>query len=284
MIRGIYTGASGMQAQQHRLDALSNNLANVDVTGYKRDTSVHKAFPEMLMRRFGDDGVHRFPLGSVDAAPIVGKIGTGVEYNESYTVFTQGSLKQTENPFDMALENDGFFSIKTNHGERYTRNGSFILGKEGFLLTKEGYQVLGENGPIQIKANNFTIDEDGNVFQNLDFADDPERLVSVDENTWERTELVDRLKIVGFSGRGNRFIKKQGNSLWASTDTSGAAVIKNGADRPKVRQGFLEGSNVNPVSEMVNMIEVNRAYEANQKVISTQDSLLDKLINNAARF
>ena len=284
MLRGIYTGASGMQAQQHRLDALSNNLANVDVTGYKRDTSVHKAFPEMLMRRFNDDGVHRFPLGSVDVAPIVGKIGTGVEYNESFTVFTQGSLKQTENPFDMALESEGFFSIKTNHGERYTRNGSFILGKEGYLLTKEGYQVLGEEGPIQIKANNFTIDENGNIFQNLDFADDPERLVSMEENTWGQTELVDRIKIVGFSGHGDRFIKKQGNSLWTATNDSGPAEILNGLNRPKVRQGFLEGSNVNPVTEMVNMIEVNRAYEANQKAISTQDSLLDKLINNAARY
>lgn len=284
MVRGIYTGASGMQAQQHRLDALSNNLANVDVTGYKRDTSVQKAFPEMLIRRFNDDGVHQFPMGSVDVAPVVGKIGTGVEYNESYTDFTQGALKQTENPFDLALESDGFFSIQTNDGERYTRNGSFILGKEGYLLTKEGYQVLGEQGPIQIKANNFTIDEDGQVWQNLDFADDPKRLVSMDENSWENTALVDRIKIVGFDGDGNRFIKKQGNSLWTDTDESGPARLLKGSERPKVRQGFLEGSNVNSVREMVNMIEVNRAYEANQKVISTHDSLLDKLINNAARF
>ncbi|MBB6479047.1 flagellar basal-body rod protein FlgF [Spirochaeta isovalerica] len=284
MVRGIYTGASGMQAQQHRMDALANNLANVDVTGYKKDTSIQKAFPEMLMRRFNDDGVHRFPIGSVDVAPVVGKLGTGVEYNESFTVFTQGALKQTENPFDLALESEGFFSIQTNEGERYTRNGSFILGKEGYLLTKEGYHVLGENGPIQIKANNFTIDEEGNVWQNLDFADDPNRLVTMDENTWENTELVDKLKIVGFDGQGDRFIKKQGTSLWTDTTESGPAAILNDSGRPKVRQGFLEGSNVNPVREMVEMIEVNRAYEANQKVISTHDSLLDKLINNAARF
>lgn len=284
MIRGLYTGASGMQAQQHRLDALANNLANVDVTGYKKDTSIHKAFPEMLIRRFDDSGVHRFPLGSVDSAPIVGKLGTGVEYNESYTVFTQGSLKQTESPFDMALEKEGFFSVETNNGERYTRNGSFTLGKEGYLLTKDGYKVLGENGPIQIKSNNFTIDENGNIFQNRDFADDPERLVSMDENTWENTELVDTLKIVGFSGHGNRFIKKEGNSFWKATVDSGSAEIITGTDRPKVRQGFLEGSNVNSVTEMVNMIEVNRAYEANQKVITTQDGLLDKLINTAMRF
>ncbi len=284
MIRGLYTGASGMQAQQHRMDALANNLANVDLTGYKRDTSVHKAFPEMLIRRFNDDGVHQFPIGSVDSAPIVGKLGTGVEYNESYTVFEQGALKETSNPFDLALDGDGFFTIKTNQGERYTRNGTFILGKEGYLLTKEGYQVLGENGPIQIKLNNFTIDKQGRIFQNGELSENPRRLVSMNENDWADTELVDNLKIVRFEGNGNRFLKKQGSSLWTDTPESGAAYVAETGGRPKVLQGFLEASNVNPVREMVNMIEVNRAYEANQKVITSQDSLLNKLINQAARY
>ena len=142
-----------MQAQQHRLNALSNNLANVDLTGYKRDTSVHKAFPEMLIRRFNDDGVHQFPIGSVDSAPIVGKLGTGVEYNESYTVFEQGALKETSNPFDIALDGDGFFTIQTNHGERFTRNGSFILGKEGFLLTQRGLSRSGREWPHSDQAS-----------------------------------------------------------------------------------------------------------------------------------
>ena len=284
MIRGLYTGASGMQAQQHRMDALANNLANVDLTGYKRDTSVHKAFPEMLIRRFNDDGVHQFPIGSVDSAPIVGKLGTGVEYNESYTVFEQGALKETSNPFDLALDGDGFFSIQTNQGERYTRNGTFILGKEGYLLTKEGYKVLGENGPIQIKLNNFTIDKQGRIFQNGELSENPRRMVSMNENDWADTELVDNLKIVRFEGNGNRFLKKQGSSLWTDTPESGAAFMTESDSRPKVLQGFLEASNVNPVREMVNMIEVNRAYEANQKVITSQDSLLNKLINQAARY
>lgn len=284
MIRGLYTGASGMQAQQHRMDALANNLANVDLNGYKKDTSVHKAFPEMLIRRMNDDGVHTFPIGSVDSAPIVGKLGTGVEYNESFTVFSQGALKETANPFDLALDGDGFFTIQTNQGERYTRNGSFVLGKEGYLLTKEGYKVLGENGPIQIKLNNFTIDKQGRVFQNGALSDDPRRLVTMEENDWAETELVDNLKVVRFDGRGNRFLKKQGSSLWRDTPESGSAAVAPLEDRPKVLQGFLEASNVNPVTEMVNMIEVNRAYEANQKVITSQDGMLNKLINQAAKY
>lgn len=281
MVRGLYTAASGMRAQEHRMDALANNLANVDLNGYKRDTSVSKAFPEMLMRRFNDNGVYRLPFGSMDTAPVVGKIGTGVEYNESFTVFEQGSLKETENPFDLALDGEGFFAVETNDGERYTRNGNFVLGKEGFLLTKDGYPVMGENGPIQIKLNNFTIDQLGRVWQNGDFSDNPQRLVSMDENDWANTELVDTLKIVDFSRE--RHLKKQGNSFWAATEYSGEARIAE-SNRPAVHQGFLEGSNVNSVREMVNMIEVNRAYESNQRVISTHDSLLDKLINNAARF
>jgi len=281
MLRGIYTGASGMKAQMHRMDALSNNLANVDVNGYKRDTSIQKAFPELLIRRTNDDGVYRFPLGSIDIAPVAGKLGTGVEQNEVFTVFSQGALKQTENPFDIALEGEGFIAIQTPMGERYTRNGSFVLGKEGYLLTKEGYPVLGENGPIQIKKHNFVIDQKGKIFQNSRFAGMPEDLVSLEENEWEDIEYVDTLKTVTF--KRARYLDKQGSSFWRTSEHSGEAMPIPEEKAPNVRQGFLEGSNVNPVTEMVRMIEVNRAYEANQKSIQTQDALAGRLINEAVK-
>ena len=279
MLRGLYTGASGMVAQQHRMDALSNNLANVDVTGYKRDTSISKAFPELLIRRLNDDGLRTFPLGSYDTAPIVGKMGSGVEYNESFTVFEQGSLKETGNPFDLALEGKGFFVVDTPHGERYTRNGSFLMNNEGFLVTKHGHHVLGENGPIQIKANNFTIDRHGQIFENALYSGTPEELVAMMENEWEETVLVDTLQIVDFP-RG-RYLQKQGNSFWAATTESGRPFGLDG--ETQVIQGFLETSNVNPVTEMVRMIEVNRAYEANQKSIQTHDNLMGKLVNEVLR-
>ncbi|MFP4491190.1 MAG: flagellar basal-body rod protein FlgF [Spirochaetaceae bacterium] len=281
MIRGIYTGASGMKAQMHRMDALSNNLANVDVTGYKRDASVSKAFPEMMIRRMNDDGVYKFPFGSADTSPVVGKLGTGVEYNESHTVFSQGELQQTENPFDLALDGKGFFSVQTPQGERYTRNGSFHINSEGTLVTKNGEPVLGENGPINIKENNFIIDKKGNVYENSSFAGDPQRLVSMEENEWENTELVDTLKVVDFPR--DRFLKKQGDSLWIDTDESGTAMQVDLGGDTKVEQGFIENSNVNPVTEMVRMIEVNRAYEANQRVMRTQDSITGELLNRVLR-
>ncbi|MDR1949101.1 MAG: flagellar basal-body rod protein FlgF [Spirochaetaceae bacterium] len=282
MIRGWYTGASGMRAQQWRLDAVANNLANVDVDGYKRDTAVHKAFPELLMRRMNDDGVYRHPFGSADMAPIIGKIGTGVEVNEVFTVFEQGAMKETQSDFDIALDGKGFFAVSTPWGERYTRNGSFQLGKEGFLETKEGYPVLGENGPIRVKANNFQVDKDGRIWINAEYADDPELLVARERNTWDDTVHLDTLKIVDFDL--DRYLKKQGSSLYRSTPTSGDARIQEQGSRPRVVQGFTEASNVDPVLEMVRMIEVNRAYEANQKAVQSGDSMLGVLINQVSRL
>ncbi|HET7839106.1 MAG TPA: flagellar hook-basal body protein, partial [Rectinemataceae bacterium] len=245
MIRGLYTGASGMSAQQVRLDAIANNLANVDTDGYKRDVAVHKAFAQLLLRRMNDDGVQTGPFGSSDVSPVIGKVGTGVENNELFTELEQGALKETQSDFDVALDGPGFIAIQTPYGERYTRNGSFVLGKEGFLETKDGYPVLGENGPIKVKENNFTIDAKGGIFINKTFQDDPFRLVSKDENTWDKLQKLDNLKVVDF--QKPRFLAKQGGSLWASTEESGDAKLLAQESRPKVIQGFAEASNVNPV-------------------------------------
>lgn len=286
MVRGIFTAASGMLAQEHRLDAIANNIANVETSGYKRDTSVHKAFPELLIRRMSDDGVRQFPLrseplGSYDIAPVVGKLGTGVEQNEVFTVFEQGEFQQTGNPLDLALEGQGFFAVQTPLGERYTRNGEFMIGPEGLLVTKQGYPVLGENGPIEIKMNNFQIDKEGRIYANPRYLDDPNRLVSVEENEWEERVLVDQLQLVRV--REPRYLQKQGDSLYRTTWESGEAEIAQGEERPTILQRFLEGSNVNPVKEMVEMIEVNRAYEANQKVVQTQDQSTGQLLNLISR-
>ncbi len=281
MIRGIYTAATGMVVQMERLDEVSNNLANVDLNGYKRDTAVFKAFPEMLIRRLNDDGVYSIPVGSVETGPMVGRIGTGVELNEVYTIFSQGAMKETENPFDLALEGDGFIAVQTPDGERYTRNGAFLLDPDSYLVTKEGNRVLGENGPIRVKKNNFVIDQQGRIWQNRTYAADDGRLVSLEENEWENMEQLDRLKLVDVERP--RYLTKEGHSFWNTTRESGPAVVAEGEGRPKVRQGFLEGANVNVVTEMVEMIEVNRAYEANSRMIQTEDSLMGKLINEAAR-
>jgi flagellar basal-body rod protein FlgG len=271
-----------MRAQQWRLDAIANNLANIDQDAYKRDVASFKAFPELLLRRMNDDGVYKQPFGSADAAPVVGTLGTGVELNELFTDFQQGAMKQTDSDYDFALDGKGFFVVATPWGERYTRNGSFQLGKEGLLETKDGYPVLGENGFIRIKANNFQVDKEGNIWINAAIPDEPSVMVSKESNAWEQPELLDNLRIVDFDL--DRYLEKQGSSLYKATDISGAAQMLNISEHPRVVQGFIEGSNVDPVTEMVQMIEVNRAYEANQKVIMTGDSMLGVLINQVSKL
>lgn len=257
MIRGWYIGASGMNAQQNRLDAISNNLANVDTAGFKKEIPVSKEFSELLLRRTAADGVYQTSFGSADAAPVIGTVGLGVETNELYTDFSQGSFKSTDTKTDLALGGEGFFAVQTPAGERYTRNGNFHIGKEGILLTKEGFPVLGENGAIHVPDDKFFVNQDGMIYTNED------------------NQLVDRIKIVRFENE--RHLKKQGSSLWNTNDIVGQPYIAEGDGRPRLLQGYTETSNVNVVNEMVQMIEVNRAYEANQKSVQTEDGMMETL-------
>ncbi len=261
MIRGWYIGSSGMNAQQNRLDVISNNLANVDTAGYKKYITVSKSFSELLLRRTEADGVYQNSFGSADVAPIIGKLGLGVETNENFTDFEQGSFRSTNSNTDLALSGNGFFAVQTPNGERYTRNGNFLLGKEGLLVTKDGYPLMGENGYIRIEDSNITINEDGMIYS-------------------KSGDFIDRVKVVRFDNE--RYLKKMGNSLWTSNDISGDAYIAEGNERPKMMQGYMETSNVNVVNEMVKMIEVNRAYEANQKTIQSEDSMMSTLWNKVA--
>jgi len=170
MIRGLYTGAAGMLSQVTRMEVVANNLANINKTGYKKDTTIFKNFPEMLLRRVNDNGLVQFPLGSYDKMPYVGKLGTGVEVNEVFTVHTQGAIQKTDNPFDLALEGEGFFTIETDAGLRYSRNGSFLIDKDNFLVTKDGYKVMGENGYIKVQKHNFMVNEYGDIMVNQNLA------------------------------------------------------------------------------------------------------------------
>jgi flagellar basal-body rod protein FlgG len=278
MVRGIYTGASGMLAQDAKMDAIANNLANVDKTAYKKDIAIFKSFPEMLIRRINESGLGITPAGSYDAAPIVGKLGTGVELNEVFTNFEQGSLQRTENHFDLALEGQGFFTVMTERGERYSRDGSFTINQDGILMTHNGNPVMGENGIIKVHHNNFIVNERGEIIVNGDLSADARDVVSMNSNNWSNPIVIDKLKLVDFENI--REIKKEGDSMYRETEFSGPPLPPG---ELKVIQGFLEKSNINIVREMVDMIEVQRSYEANQKTVTSHDQALGKLINEVAR-
>ncbi len=278
MLRGIYTGASGMLAQDAKMDAIANNLANVDKTAYKKDVAIFKSFPEMLIRRINESGLGTTPAGSYDSAPYVGKLGTGVEVNEVFTDFEQGSLQRTENNFDLALEGKGFFTVMTERGERYSRDGSFTLNQDGILMTHNGNPVMGENGIIRVQQNNFIVNERGEIVVNGDLSANARDVVSMNSNNWSNPVVIDKLKLVDFENI--REIKKEGDSMYRETEYSGPPLPPG---ELKVVQGFLEKSNINIVREMVDMIEVQRAYEANQKTVTSHDQALGKLINEVAR-
>lgn len=247
MIRGIYNAASAMVANQEKLNITSNNLANVNTTGYKKDQGVQRSFREVLISRI--EGNEATPIGTT---------GNGVILDESYTNHTQGGLRRTGNSLDIAIEGTGFFEIQTPNGPRYTRDGNFALNNQGQLVTQQGYPVMGERGPLQtVQGQAVNIDSDGQLYLG---------------------EIRgDRIRIVDFPD--SRQLQKEGDNLF----TAGEDIVEPAADY-QIKQGYLERSNVNIVQEMVQMIQVTRHFEANQKVITTIDSTLDKAVNSVGRL
>ena len=251
MTRGLYTAYTGMYNEQKRLDIISNNLANSATIGYKEEQVTSQAFKEMLTYKIRDRS-----NGFVDEP--IGRMSLGVKIGETYTDYTQGSFKVTGNKLDLALEGTGFFNIEyasksRNASTKYTRDGSFSINNEGMLVTEDGDYLLGENGRIQIPSGaEVVVDELGNVY-----ADE---------------QLVDKIKLSDFEDYN--YLKKFGENLYTAVD---GATEKTGDG--KVRQGYLEMSNINVISEMVEMITVSRAYESSQKVVQTMDSSLEKAVN-----
>lgn len=267
---GMFSAASGMLAQWHAIDVTSQNLANVNTTGFKKDEVLFKAFPQRLIARFYDNVV-KIPSGSYDIAPIVGKMGTGVEVNEVFTRFEKRDgeaiipFRKTENKFDMALDGEGFFSIMTDQGELYTRAGAFTVNQEGTLVDMNGFPVMGENGTLTVGRADFKVDEFGNV--------------SVKQDLAEEWQFVDKLKIVDFYDKRGLF--KKGKNYYLPTEEAGEMI------RPenfRLIQGFLEGSNVNPVIEMTRMIEIQRTYEACQKAVQSEDQILGRAVNDIGKI
>jgi flagellar basal-body rod protein FlgG len=270
-----------MEAMQVKMDVTANNLANVDKTAFKRDTVLFKNFPEMLLHRMNDDGVGWMPMGSFDTAPLVGKMGTGVEVNEVYTRFEQGALKSTNNDADIALNGEGFFVVQTDRGSRLSRSGAFVLDRNGYLATPNGFPLMGENGPIQVNRNNYLIKQNGEVWINEAIGTEPSNIFGKDMNKWENPVMLDRLQLRQVENP--RHLLKEGDSFYVSTPESGEPFRPEENKLPEVLQAFLETSNINIVSEMVDMIEVQRMYEMNQKAITTHDSMLGTLISQVAR-
>ena len=257
MVRGLYTAQLGMTTQMKKLDVISNNIANVNTTGFKRDAIATQSFSEELMKRLNDPGP--FSFGFRHAVPI-GRITSGVFLDTVFTNFVSGSMVETGNALDLAIQGNGFFAVQVTNAagsvsELYTRDGNFSLSN-GQLVTSDGAAVVGSNGPITIPDGHISIDEFGNIFANGEF--------------------VDTIRIVDFEDRST--LRSTKNNMFATTEDS---VFMTAAGR--VHQGALEGSNVNSAREMIEMITINRTYEANQRAITIIDNTLNRVVNDIAR-
>ena len=185
--------------------------------------------------------------------------GSEVFGEEVLVDFSPGPLEKTDRPLDVAIEGSGFFTVETPNGVRYTRAGNFRLDSEGYLVTVDGYRVLGESGPILLTNDKVNINEDGEI--------------------WQGGFLVDRLRVTDFSDP--RALVKEGHSLFKTADPR---VTGQPAAEATIKQGYLEGSNVNPLEEMVEMMVVLRNFEAEQKAIQVQDQTLGTAVNELPRF
>ncbi|MCI8966690.1 MAG: flagellar hook-basal body protein [Lachnospiraceae bacterium] len=251
MLRGLYTSYTGMLNEQYRMDIMSNNLANADTTGFKKEGSTSQAYAEVMAVKIKD------LTENPNTPRRLGNMSLGVKIGETYTDFSQGSLRDTGNTYDIALGGSGFFNIEftSKAGEtstKYTRDGGFTITKEGYLVTKDGDYVLGENGRIQLSttAGTTVFDRNGDIYQ-----DD---------------RLVASLKISDFED--TNYLTHYGETMWDAKE--GAVEID--VEDPDVRQGYLEMSNANVVKEMVNMITISRHYESNQKMLTSFDETLEK--------
>ena len=227
-----------MLTESLRQEVVANNLANATTTGYKRTASATEPFETALLRNMAMPDRHE-----------VGEANFGSQPSRLDVVNTQGALRSTGNQLDLAIVGDGWFTVNTPNGTRYTRDGTFTLNAEGILTTKEGHPVLGENGPVTLsRTKAIGIGQDGSVTQD--------------------GRTVATLRITALQADS---LAKEGSNLLTGTPAGTAT----GA----VRQGYLEGSTVNVVSEMVELIRVMRSFEANQKAVQAQDENLAQAIS-----
>jgi flagellar basal-body rod protein FlgG len=259
MLRALYSSAAGMQSQQTNLDVIANNLANVNTTGFKKSKA---EFQDLLYQNTRTAGAE---TGAGNQLPTGVQIGHGSKLVATSKIFTTGELTQTQEPWDIAINGDGFFEVQTPSGEKaYTRDGSFKVGPTGQIMTSDGLVV--QSG-----------------FQALP----PGSSVDV-SNTGEVTytgpngKTTFRISLTRFANPAG--LESLGNNLYKETTASGPAELGSPGENGfgKTQQSWLELSNVKVVEEMVNMILAQRAYEINSKAVQASDEMM-QMSNNLRR-
>lgn len=265
--KGIYSALSGAIAQSQKMDTIANNIANVNTTGFKKDKQVFNEYlsanekpPDVLQ-------VPRVPASIESFYDMQGGDRAYVNAQGSYTDHTQGAIKNTGGPLDIAIEGKGLLEVATPGGVRYTRNGSLKIDSEGRLVTRDGFPVLKEGAGQDPAQRAIRLTSSKNV------------TIAYSGDVYEADQLVARLSVVDFNNRDA--LQKQGTSLF------GLKPLYEAQARPaadyKLHQGFLELSNVNVIDEMTDMIQTSRVFESNQEIIKAFDQMDSRLVNDVPR-
>jgi len=258
MIRSHYISATGMMLNRRKMEVITNNIVNAETSGYKRDNLISQSFDDVMIERIHDNaGIRPYNIVSTsrNAGPNVGPLNFGTHVDFIDTDFSEGNLETTELPTDLAIIGDAFFVLEGPDGPLYSRAGAMTVNADGYLCNPDGYYVQGLNGRINTGGQDFAVDEAGNI--------------TVDG------QYVDTLDLARFPDTGA--LRKQGDNLYA--DPEGSAET---ATDSQVRQYTLENSNVDVAQEMVDMMTVYRAYEANQRMLTMVDETVGKAVNDIA--
>lgn len=289
MDKGIYTALSGGLAKSREVELIANNLANATTPGFKRDTGTFYEYLTEVRRNDSVDGVQREiqSLSDPNARPTGDK--SFVELDGVYTDFRQGTLQKSGRALDMAIEGTGFFEVLTPAGVRYTRQGNFSIDSEGRLVTTSGFPVLSKATQAQVAVSDLELKGSPPVTGQVpDRQPDPQaRVIQLGQGPIQITEdgrilqnggEVAALSVEEFNEP--QWLEKMGNSYYRNTHPNN---LKNEPAKSKIHQGFIEGSNVNPVSEMTRLIEATRAYESHMQAVKTYQDIDSKSVNEIAK-
>ncbi len=244
MVRGFYALGSGMLTQSRILSGISNNLANLETPGYKKKEVSVTTFGNMVINRVDSQ---KTPIGSMSMIAAADKTNT---------IHSEGTLKSTERNLDFAIQGEGFFAVQGQNGTVYTRNGSFNVDDQGYLILKGQGRVLGNNGPIHIGTDNFTADSQGNL--------------SVNGN------VTDKIAVYNFADYNN--LKTTGEGMF--TAAGGAALMQN----PNILWKSIEGSNVDSAQEMTNAISAQRNLQTCSQAIKMYDQVLARAVTDIGKI
>lgn len=280
-MKNIWVPLSGQVAQQRKVETIANNVANANTVGFKKDELVFKEHLTALTKGVEDIDIPRKEFSPADFYHTQGAENAMVAVDGSFTIFEQGTLMPTNNPLDLALQGDGFIEVLTPTGVRFTRKGNFSLNRDGEMVTDQGYRVLSAlNVPEDTLRDPASIGSIPTPEERVLKVPTNAKLTFTNEGeVLTREGAIGKVSVVEFKDK--HALRKEGNSLYITPDE--ANIVRNNI-KTTVNQGFLEGSNVNAIQEMSELIKAHRHFESIQKAINAYDQISGKAANDVGKF